>query len=151
MCIYHGTRQRSPQTVPATIICRVQIPWHTAKIQLLPCARPGKHTAKILATSSGRSPEKFYRGSPLALGKGFAVCPRSCTRQRLALPMPVCRVPFAVCGTQQNLCRGLLGLCRVLWAHGKRGVSRSVYSWPGKVNLESVWMDYNESLAMTDV
>ena len=39
-----------------------------------------------------------------------------------ANPLPGCRVRFAVCGTRQMVCRGLLGLYRVPLAHGKGGL-----------------------------
>ena len=41
------------------------------------------------------------------------------TRERLPLLTAVCRVAFDMC------CRVFFGLCRVLWAHGKQGISRS--------------------------
>ena len=59
----------------------------------------------------------------LTLGKLFAVCPINGTRQRSYLPMPICRVSFAVCNTRQRVCRGYFGLCRV----PKGPVSRSDY------------------------
>jgi len=63
----------------------------------------------------------FCRGSRMAHDKPFAVCPIYSTRQRPALPIPGCRVRFAVCGTRQRVCRGLLGLYRVPLTHGKGG------------------------------
>jgi len=38
-------------------------------------------------------------------GKSFAVCPRTDTRQIVALPAVVCRGRFAMCYTRQTLCR----------------------------------------------
>ena len=109
VCKYHGIRQRN---------------------QPLPCARHRWHTANV--PRHVRQPcKKVYCGSARAHGKASAVCPIYCTRQRGPLPMAVCRVPFAVCGTLQTFCRGLLGLCRVPLAHDKRVVSRSEPSWPG--------------------
>jgi hypothetical protein len=58
----------------------------------------GKH----LATSSFLAGYFILRGSRMAHGKPFAVCPIYSTRQRPALPIPGCRVRFAVCGTRQR-------------------------------------------------
>ena len=100
-------------------------PRHTAKIEPLPCARPMGHTAKGSATSSCHPSMKDWRGSARAHGKAFAVCPTYSTRQSGPLPTTVCRVPFAVCGTRQTLCRGYFGVYRVFRAHGKVPASRS--------------------------
>ena len=62
----------------------------------------------------------FCRGPRFAHGKRFAVCPICGTRQRPPLPMPECRVSFAVCGTRQKLYRVHIGLCRVLWHTANR-------------------------------
>ena len=117
----------------------MQKPWHTAKkpmftvcqglgtrqtFELCRVPRLQAH-GKGLATSSFLGGDFFCRGSIVAHGKPFAVCPIYSTRQRLALPIPGCRVRFAVCGTRQRVCRGLLGLYRVPLAPGKGGVSRS--------------------------
>ena len=104
VCKNHGTRQ----------MC-----------QSLPCAKTmahGKnlsagHTTNIWPSHRSWLATLFCRGSRMAHGKPFAVCPIYSTRQRPALPMSGCRVRFAVCGTWQRVCRGLLG---------QRGVSRSV-------------------------
>ena len=109
-----------------TNVYRVPKPRHTANIWTLPCAT---------STGTRQRPGHvivpgwrffFCRGSIVAHGKPFAVCPIYSTRQRPALLTPGCRVRFAVCGTRQRVCRGLLGLCLVPLAHGKGGVSRSV-------------------------
>ena len=90
VCYCLGTRQSSG-------LCRVQLPWHTAKIQTLPCAMPGMHTANPPSTSSVQ-PWAFFFLPWVSLG----MCPISCTRQRLPLPMSVRRVPFV---RQRRPCR----------------------------------------------
>ena len=79
-----------------------------------------RHTAKIWPRHRFWLATLFCRGSRVAHGKPFAVCPIYSTRQRPALPTPGYRVRFAVCGIRQRVCRGLLGLCCV-----PGGVSRS--------------------------
>ena len=120
-------------------LCRVQKPWHTAKIWTLPCATSAGHAANIWPRQRSWLATLFCRGSKVAHGKPFVVCPIYSTRQRPALPMPGCRVRFAVCGTRQRVCRGLLGLYRVPLAHGKGGVSRSeIYIW----HLGATWVPH---------
>ena len=51
----------------------------------------------------------------LTFGKLFAVCPINGTRQRISLPMPIYRVHFVMYNTQQKICRGYFGICRVPW------------------------------------
>ena len=101
----------------------------------LPCAKTMAHGkdlnfavchasrahGKVLATSSFLGATFFCRGSRVAHGKPFVVCPIYSTRQRPALLTPGCRVRFAMCGTRQSVCRGLLGLYRVPLAHRKGG------------------------------
>jgi len=99
----------------------VHLPWHTAKKpansasdHYLPCANTlahGKDSAFVVCQAGkahGKDPCHVIR--PVA--REILPWVTLGTRQRLALPMPVCRVPFAVCGTRQTLCRGILGLCR---------------------------------------
>ena len=115
-----GTRQTSPATSGSHAKkFAVGQPGHTAKP--LPCARYIAQGKGAPATSASQPCKKVCRGSARAHSKAFAVCPIYCTRQRGPLPTAVCRVPFAVCGTRQTFCRGLLGLCRVPLAHGQKG------------------------------
>ena len=88
-----------------TNLCRVQKPRHTAKFW------PRHHSWAA---------NFFCRGPRFAHGKRFVVCPICGTRQRPPLPMPECRVSFAVCGTRQKLYRVHIGLCRVLWHTANR-------------------------------
>ena len=83
-------------------LCHVQKPWHMAKIWTLPCATPAGHTANIWPHHRSWLATLFCCGSRMAHGKPFAVCPIYSTRQRPALPIPGCRVRFAVCGTRQR-------------------------------------------------
>ena len=104
------------------------------RLSLLPCARPREHTAKGSATSSCHPSMKDWRGSARAHGKAFTVCPTYSTRQSRPLTMVVCRVPFAMCGTRQTLCRGLLG-----------GVSRAVYYCSG-AKMTITWVNHRPSI-----
>ena len=57
--------------------------------------------------------------SAKALGKVFAECPKSDTRQSQLCRENLCRVSFAECYTRQRLCRVRSVLCRVLLTLGK--------------------------------
>jgi len=118
VCKNHGTRQRC-QSLPCAKTMA-----HGKDLNFAVC-HVCRHTAKIWPRHRFWLATLFCRGSRVAHGKPFAVCPIYSTRQRPALPMPGCHVRFAVCGTRQRVCRGLLGLYRVPLAHGKGGVSRS--------------------------
>ena len=117
VCKNHGTRQTCQYLPCAKTMA------HGKDLNFAVCHASRAH-GKGAATSSWLA-TLFCRGSRMAHGKPFAVCPIYSTRQRPALPIPGCRVRFAVCGTRQRICRGLLGLYRVPLAHGKGGVSRS--------------------------
>ena len=124
MCIYHGTRQRSPENTIWTIVCRVQKPWHTAKNRGLPCAKTlahGKHPAFAVCRAGlahgkhgrPRHPQKFAEcqqrhtakvlscARKTAHGKGslcrrlVAVCPLPCAAH--GKPFAVGFKGFAVC------------------------------------------------------
>ena len=99
-------------------LCRVQIPWHTAKeptfavcqAQVAHGKRPPprqlrSHAKKFAVGQSGHTAKTLPCARYIAHGKGA-----------------LCRRLFAVCGTRQTFCRELLWLCR---AHDKRVVSRS--------------------------
>ena len=123
MCKNHGTRQRN-QCLPCA-----KAKAHGKHLNFAVC-HVYRHTAKAAATSLPRFSAFFCRGSALAHGKGFAVCPINGTRQTTPLPTSECRVLFAVCGTRQSLCRVHIGLCRVLW-HTAKQQSPVVTKWLG--------------------
>ena len=107
VCKNYGTRQRN-QCLPCA-----KAKAHGKHLNFAVC-HVYRHTAKAAATSLPRFSAFFCRGSALAHGKGFAVCPINGTRQTTPLPTSECRVLFVVCGTRQSLCRVHIGLCRVL-------------------------------------
>ena len=119
VCKNHGTWQRN-QCLPCA-----KAKAHDKHLNFAVCHASRAH-GKVLATSSFLGATFFCRGSIVAHGKPFAVCPIYSTRQRPALLIPGCRVRFAMCGTRQRVYRGLLGLYRVPLAHGK-GESPVVY------------------------
>ena len=95
-------------------LCRVHWPRHTAngpsfavcndlgtrqRLSLCRVPGPGSTQQTSLAMSAWQPAKNISRGSARAHGKSFDVCPLYCTRQRVPLPMAICRVPFAVCGT----------------------------------------------------
>ena len=123
VCKNHGTRQRN-QCLPCA-----KAKAHGKHLNFAVC-HVYRHTAKAAAMSLPRFSAFFYRGSALAHGKGFAVCPINGTQQTTPFPTSECRVLFAVCGTRQSLCRVHIGLCRVLW-HTAKQQSPVVRVWVG--------------------
>ena len=113
VCKNHGTRQRN-QCLPCA-----KAKAHGKHLNFAVC-HVYRHTAKAAAMSLPRFSTFFYRGSALAHGKGFAVCPINGTRQTTPLPTSECRVLFAVYGTRQSLYRVHIGLCCVLWHTAKQ-------------------------------
>ena len=100
VCKNHGTRQRN-QCLPCA-----KAKAHGKHLNFAMC-HVYRHTAKAAATSLPRFSAFFCRGSALAHGKGFAVCPINGTRQT-------------------TLCRRLNAVCSLpCAAHGKAAVSRS--------------------------
>ena len=94
VCKNHGTRQRN-QCLPCA-----KAKAHGKHLNFAVC-HVYRHTAKAAATSLPRVFCFFCRGSALAHGKGFAVCPINGTRQTT-----LCRRLNAVCslcGTRQSL------------------------------------------------
>ena len=148
MCKNHGTRQRN-QCLPCA-----KAKAHGKHLNFAMC-HVYRHTAKAWPRHRSWVATFFCRGSIVAHGKPFAMCPIYSTRQRPALPIPGCRVCFAVCGTRQRVCRELLGLYRVPLAHGKGEVSRSasnsfgtlrwaltLYLQKKKLNVEDIIEDF---------
>ena len=115
VCKNHGTRQKC-QSLPCAKTMA-----HGKDLNFAVCHVCRAH-GKYLATLSFLAGYFILRGSRMAHGKPFAVCPIYSTRQRR-----LCRRLVAMCGTRQRVCRGLLGLYRVPLAHGKKSVSRSDY------------------------
>ena len=110
---YHIRNNKTKKLVLASLPCAKTMA-HGKDLNFAVCHASRAH-GKVLATSS-------FLG-----GNFFLPWVHSCARQRPALPIPGCRVRFAVCSTRQKVCRGLLGLYRVPLAHGKGGVSRSEF------------------------
>ena len=122
-CLSQNTRQRSLHRSAAQSLCRVLKYWHSAKIRTFA-------ECHCLDTRQTRHVEVPWRGDfaeclPLdtqqtagpgwshvaslpsirALGKTFAECPYSDTRQSKLCRGNFCRVSFAECYTRQRLCR----------------------------------------------
>ena len=116
---------------PIFAVCNDQGTWQRLSLCRVPGTGGTRQTSP--ATSAWQPAKNVCCGSARAHDKAFVVCPIYCTRQRGPLPTAVCRVPFAVCGTRQTFFRGLLGLCRVPLAHGKRAVSRSAITHHSRV------------------
>ena len=106
---YHIRNNQTKKIGSGTFaVCKNHGTWQ--KCQSLPCAKTMAHGkdlnfamchasrahGKGMATSSFLGGNFFCRGSIVAHGKPFAVCPIYSTWQRLALPIPGCRVRFAV-------------------------------------------------------
>jgi len=108
VCKNHGTRQRN-QCLPCA-----KAKAHGKHLNFAVC-HVARHTAKAAATSLPRFLFFFCRGSALAHGKGFAVCPINGTRQTTPLSTYECRVLFA-CAYRALPCA---------LAHSKAAVSRS--------------------------
>ena len=105
VCKNHGTQQRN-QCLPCA-----KAKAHGKHLNFAVC-HVYRHTAKAWPRHRSWVATFFCRGSIVAHGKPFAVCPIYSTRQRPALPTTGCCVRFAVCGTRQKVCGGLLGLFR---------------------------------------
>ena len=85
------------------------------------CQAQVAHVKRPSPRQLGSRPKKFAVGQ-----SGHTAKALPCARYIAQGKGSLCRRLFAVCGTRQTICRGLLGLCRVPLAHGKRAVSRSV-------------------------
>ena len=89
-----STRQSGHVAPPWAALCRVP------DADTRQSAGPGWHHVAALPSAK-------------ALGKVFAECPKSDTRQRSLCRGRLCRVAFAECNTRQRVCRVQTGLCRV--------------------------------------
>ena len=104
VCQDQRTRQRGKAGWAVASLCRVPRPRAHGKEPLLclflPCAlRPahGKNSRSVQFCVVFVDVTLFCHDPDYVLGKIFAVCPKSGSRQRQALPAAVYREPFAVC------------------------------------------------------
>ena len=129
-CLSQYTRQSGLPQDSTTVLCQVLKPWHSAKFQTFAeCQDPAlgkaatwRHSGPALCrvpdadTRQSAGPEWRHVAALLsakALGKVFAECPKSDTRQRSLCRGRLCRVAFAECNTRQRVCRVQTGLCQV--------------------------------------
>ena len=112
-------------------LCRVQKPWHTAKVPIFAmCKNHGIRQKFELCHVPRQQGTRQTFGHVIvpgwllyfAVGREWHTAnPLPCARYIAHGKGRLCRSLVAVCGTWQRVCRGLLGFYRMPLAHGRGG------------------------------